>query len=50
MKTNGLPFLPGNVYADPTITRYHKTQLLGHVNGIQTGKFLYFTSLIQKKL
>ncbi len=20
-----LPFLPGNSYADPTITRYHKT-------------------------
>ena len=20
-----LPFLPGNTYADPTITRYHKT-------------------------
>jgi len=33
MKTNylpnNLPFLPGNTYADPTITRYHKTQLLG---------------------
>lgn len=33
MKTNylpnALPFLPGNIYADPTITRYHKTQLLG---------------------
>jgi hypothetical protein len=26
---NQLPFLPGNTYADPTITRYHKTQLLG---------------------
>lgn len=26
---NNLPFLPGNTYADPTITRYHKTQLLG---------------------
>jgi len=24
-----LPMLPGNVYADPTVTRYHKTQLLG---------------------
>lgn len=23
--SNQLPFLPGNVYADPTITRYHKT-------------------------
>lgn len=22
---NSLPFLPGNSYADPTITRYHKT-------------------------
>ena len=25
--------LPGNVYADPTITRYHKTQLLGVKDG-----------------
>jgi len=33
-----LPFLPGNVYADPTITRYHKTQLLGIQHGIITGK------------
>jgi len=33
MKTTNLPaklpMLPGNVYADPTVTRYHKTQLLG---------------------
>ena len=29
-----LPNLPGNLYADPTVTRYHKTQLLGVVNGI----------------
>jgi hypothetical protein len=28
-----LPFLPGNVYSDPTITRYHKTQLLGVKDG-----------------
>ena len=33
-----LPFLPGNSYADPTITRYHKTQLLGVRDGHQTGK------------
>jgi len=33
-----LPFLPGNVYADPTITRYHKTQLLGVKDGIITEK------------
>lgn len=33
-----LPFLPGNVYADPTITRYHKTQILDLKNGIITGK------------
>ena len=33
-----LPFLPGNSYADPTITRYHKTQLLGIKDGIITGK------------
>jgi len=42
MKTNylpnQLPFLPGNSYADPTITRYHKTQLLGVKDGIQTEK------------
>lgn len=25
--------LPGNVYADPTVTRYHKTQLLGIGSG-----------------
>jgi len=23
-QTKTLPFLPGNSYADPTITRYHK--------------------------
>ena len=33
-----LPFLPGNVYADPTITRYHKTQLLGVKDGSMLGK------------
>ncbi len=33
-----LPFLPGNVYGDPTITRYHKTQLLGIKDGTITGK------------
>lgn len=33
-----LPFLPGNSYADPTITRYHKTQLFGVRGGTQTGK------------
>ena len=35
---NSLPFLPGNVYSDPTITRYHKTHLLDLKNGIITGK------------
>jgi hypothetical protein len=35
---NQLPFLPGNSYADPTITRYHKTQLLGIRDGTITGK------------
>lgn len=25
--------LPGNIYADPTVTRYHKTQLLGVKDG-----------------
>ena len=33
-----LPFLPGNSYADPTITRYHKTQLLGVRDGHMQGK------------
>lgn len=33
-----LPFLPGNVYADPTITRYHKTQLLNYKDGSNQGK------------
>jgi hypothetical protein len=33
-----LPFLPGNTYADPTITKYHKTQLLGIKDGTITGK------------
>ena len=36
---NQLPFLPGNSYADPTITRYHKTQLLGIRDGTITGKY-----------
>lgn len=38
---NNLPFLPGNTYADPTITRYHKTQLLGIKDNTITGKYLY---------
>jgi len=33
-----LPFLPGNTYSDPTITKYHKTQLLGIKDGTITGK------------
>ena len=39
---NSLPFLPGNVYADPTITRYHKNQILDLKNGIITGKSITF--------
>jgi hypothetical protein len=35
-----LPFLPGNSYADPTITRYHKTQLLGFRDGTMLGKLI----------
>ena len=35
-----LPMLPGNVYADPTVTRYHKTQLLGIKDGTIRGKSL----------
>jgi len=38
-----LPFLPGNVYADPTITRYHKTQLLGVRDGAMLGKLSLIT-------
>lgn len=37
-KPQSLPFLPGNVYGDPTITRYHKTQLFGVKDGAITGK------------
>ena len=37
--TNKLPFLPGNTYADPTVTRYHKTQLFGVKDGVQVGKY-----------
>ena len=33
-----LPFLPGNSYADPTITRYHKAQLLNVKDGAVQGK------------
>jgi len=42
MKTNylpkDLPFLPGNSYADPKLTSYHKTQLLGIKDGVITEK------------
>ena len=34
-----LPMLPGNVYADPTVTRYHKTQLLGIKDNTICGKW-----------
>ncbi len=40
-----LPFLPGNSYADPTITRYHKTQLLGVRDGTMLGKLTTLISL-----
>jgi len=33
-----LPFLPGMSYADPTLTRYHKTQIMGLTNGVITEK------------
>jgi EF-hand domain-containing protein 1 len=39
-----LPFLPGNSYADPTITRYHKTQLLG----VRDGAMLEKTTCLQE--
>ena len=32
-KPSSLPFLPGNVYSDPTVTKYHKSQLLQHKDG-----------------
>ena len=35
---SSLPMLPGNVYADPTVTRYHKTQLLGIKDNTICGK------------
>ena len=45
MKTNylpkDLPFLPGNSYADPKLTSYHKTQLLGIQDGVITGTYSY---------
>lgn len=34
-----LPMLPGNQYADPTITRYHKAQLMNSAaDGAMLGK------------
>jgi hypothetical protein len=33
-----LPMLPGNVYSDPFVTRYHKTQVFDRKNGVNTGK------------
>lgn len=33
-----LPFLPGNEKQDPTVTRYHKSQLLGVKDGTITEK------------
>lgn len=41
-----LPFLPGNVYADPTVTRYHKTQLLGVRDGTMLGKHPIYTIFV----
>lgn len=38
--------LPGNVYADPTITRYHKTQLLG----IKDGTIMEQTKSLQEPI
>jgi hypothetical protein len=35
---HSLPFLPGNTGHDPTVTRYHKTQLLGVKDGAITEK------------
>ena len=43
-----LPFLPGMSYADPKITRYHKTQLLGVKDGIITGKHKFCFDACQR--
>lgn len=37
-KPTQLPYLPGNVYDDPTVTRYHKKQLLNVKDGACLGK------------
>lgn len=29
----GLPFLPGNTFSDPTLSKYHRSQSLGYRNG-----------------
>ena len=54
MKTNylpsDLPFLPGNSYADPTITRYHKTQLFAIKDHTITGKSHQSYNALQSKL
>lgn len=44
---NNLPFLPGNQYADPTITRYHKTQLL---NASKDGAMLEKTTSLAENV
>lgn len=36
-----LPFLPGNEQHDPTITRYHRSQLLGVKDGAMTEKTVH---------
>ncbi len=41
-----LPFLPGNSYADPTVTRYHKTQLLGVRDGAMLGMSYSLSNII----
>lgn len=45
-----LPMLPGTVYADPTITRYHKTQLLGVKDGVICEKTSSLTEKIDDEL
>ena len=32
-RPSSLPFLPGHQFSDPTITRYHKTQVLNYKDG-----------------
>lgn len=47
---SSLPMLPGNVYADPTVTRYHKTQLLGVKDNTICGKYQLRGSQLDREI